>query len=108
MSERREPEKLQQAPAQPTASFRFEEFADAASAQAAFDAAYPTGSPIEPALQALSAMGAQGRTINPTTVACRYLEKHIALVHRCWHIKLVCDTEKTIQRANIDVEITAI
>src|SRR6267143_2376859 len=108
MSERRDPEKLQQAPAQPTASFRFEEFADAASAQAAFAAAYPVGSPIEPALQALSAMGAQGRTLNPTTVACRYLEKHIALVHRCWYINLACDRDKAIQRVSVAVGIVAV
>src|SRR4051812_44097936 len=35
------------------AQFRFEAFADAASAQAAFEAVYPVGSPVEPALQAL-------------------------------------------------------
>src|SRR6267378_2645807 len=101
MSERREPEKLQQPPAQPPASFRFEEFADAASAQAAFDAAYPLGSPIERALQALSAMGAQGRTVSPTRVACRYVENDVALAHRCWYISLACDKEKAIQRVNI-------
>jgi len=108
MSELREPQKGQQPPAQPPTSFRFEEFADAPSAQAAFAAAYPVGSPIEPALQVLSAMGAQGRTVNPTTVACRYLEKHIALVHRCWYINLACDRDKAIQRVTVTVGIVAV
>jgi len=108
MSELREPQKGQHSPAQPPASFRFEEFADAASAQAAFAAAYPVGSPIEPVLQALSAMGAQGKTLNPTTVACRYLEKHFSLANRCWYINLACDRDKEIQRVGFAVGIIAV
>lgn len=106
MSERRELEQPLQPPAQPGPLFRFEEFADAPSAQAAFHAVYPVGSPIERALQALSAMGAQGRTLNPTTVACRYLEKHIALVPRCWYITLVCDEDKAIHRVGVASAMT--
>jgi hypothetical protein len=99
MMERREPEKTEQLP--DPSSFRFEKFADAASAQMAFDAAFPVGSPIERALKALSDMGAQGRTVNPTAVACRYVENHVVLTHRCWSLSLVCNTHKVIQRTSV-------
>ena len=108
MSERREHESLQASPAERPASFRFEAFADAASAQAAFEAAYPDGSPIEQALRALRAMGAEGKTLSPTTVACRYLEKQIPLVHRCWYITLACDRDKALRRVIVAMGIVAV
>jgi hypothetical protein len=108
MSEHPEPARTQEHAVEDHESFRFEEFGDAASAQAAFEAAYPIGSPIERALQGLRAIGAQGRAMNPTTVACRYVEKDAVLVHHCWHISLACDQEKTIQRARLALGIVAI
>jgi hypothetical protein len=88
--------------------FRFEEFADAPSAQAAFEAAFPPGSPAEPALEALVAMGSQCRTVGPSRFACRYIEKDKALAGFCWHVALECDREKTIERAGIAVAMYAV
>lgn len=69
-------------------SFRFESFADAPSAQAAFEAAYPVGSPVEPALEALMGMGAQCKTAGARRVSCRYVERPQALAGWCWHVAL--------------------
>jgi hypothetical protein len=81
--------------------FRFEAFADAASAQAAFEAAYPPGSPAEPALQALVDMGAQCKTVGPTGVACRYVENESALAGWCWHVALERGSGSRIQRVSV-------
>ena len=78
-------------------SFRFEEFADAACAQAAFDAAFPVGSPAEAALQVLVDMGAQCKSGGAGRVACRYVEKPGALAGWCWHVVLEADGEKAIR-----------
>ena len=76
-------------------SFRFEDFADTASAHAAFEAAFPPGSPAEPALQALVEMGAQCRTVGPSSFACRYIEKDKVLAGFCWHLAL--DSDRAFQ-----------
>ena len=78
--------------------FRFERFADSASALAAFNAAYPPGSPIQPALQALVDIGAQCKAVSQTRVACRYVEKS-GLVTWSWQLALECDAERAIRRA---------
>jgi hypothetical protein len=82
-------------------SFRFEEFADAPSARTAFEAAFPVGSPAEPALQALVAMGAQCKSAGPGKVACRYVERPDALAGWCWHLALEANSEKAILRVAI-------
>jgi hypothetical protein len=82
------------------AHFRFEAFADAPSAQAAFEAAFPPGSSIEPALHALLDMGAQCKSAGPARIACRYLEKD-PLAGFAWHVALECNSEKAIQRVGI-------
>jgi hypothetical protein len=89
-------------------SFRFEEFADAPSAQAAFAAAFPTGSPAEPALQALVDMGAQCRTVGPGRFACRYLEREKALAGFCWHLALDSNAEKAIQGIRVALATLAV
>lgn len=81
--------------------FRFEAFADAPSAQAAFEAAYPPGSPVAPALQRLVDMGAQCRSVGPGRFACRHLENPAALAGFCWHLALEGNDEKGIQRVHI-------
>jgi hypothetical protein len=86
--------------------FRFEAFGDAARAQAAFEAAYPPGSPIEPALQALTRMGAQCKTAGPNRVACRYVEKEQALAGWSWQVALERSQANTLERVRIDVAIT--
>src|SRR5438045_9770015 len=98
MSEATEREKLQGASPPMAKPFRFECFADALSAQAGFDAAYPRGSPVELALRALIEMGAQCKTLNAMRVACRYVENDTMLVDRCWYVSLGCDREKAIQQ----------
>jgi hypothetical protein len=88
-------------------SFRFEDFADTPSAQAALEAAFPSGSPAEPALQALIDMGAQCRTVGPNKFACRYIEKK-ALAGFCWHVALDSDAEKAIQRIRVALATLAV
>jgi hypothetical protein len=84
--------------ASPPPSFRFELFADAPSAQAAFEAAFPVGSSIDPALQALVNMGAQCKAAGPGTVACRYAERQRAVAGWCWSVALDGDSERRLQR----------
>lgn len=81
--------------------FRFEQFADAPSAQTAFEAAFPVGSPAEPALQALVELGAQCKSAGGGRVACRYIETRHPLAGFCWHVALECNSEKAIQRVAI-------
>src|SRR4051794_25536535 len=90
------------------AQFRFEAFADAASAQAAFEAVYPVGSPIEPALQALVDMGGRCRNVGPSRFSCRYIETEKALAGFCWHLALESDKDKAIQRIGLAVAIVGI
>ena len=82
-------------------SFRFEDFADAPSAQAAFAARFPIGSPADPALQVLVDMGAQCKNIAPGRIACRYVERGTRLAGFAWHLVLDCDTDRTIKRAGV-------
>lgn len=89
-------------------SLRFEDFADPHSAQAAFEAAFPAGSPAAPALQALVDMGAQCRSVGPNRFACRYVEKEKALAGFCWHVALDSDAEKAIQRVRVALAILAV
>ena len=89
-------------------SFRFEDFADTPAAQAAFEAAFPPGSPAEPALQAFVDMGAQCRTVAPGRFACRYVEKEKALAGFCWHVALDSDAEKAIQRIRVALATLAV
>jgi len=88
--------------------FRFQAFADAPSAQAAFEAAYPPGSAIEPALQALVDMGANCKTVGPSRFACRYVETEKALAGWCWHVALESDAERAIQRVAVSLSILAV
>jgi hypothetical protein len=90
------------------AYFRFQSFADAPSAQSAFEAAYPLDSPIEPALEALVNMGAHCRTVGPNRFACRYIETEKALAGFCWHVALECNSEKAIQRVGIGFAILGV
>ncbi len=92
--------------AAPQPVFRFEAFADAACAQAAFDTIYPAGSSIETAAQALVDLGALCKTLGPNRVACRYLENGHALAGWCWHVALDAGAGKTIERSRI--QLTAI
>lgn len=92
----------------PVAYFRFQSFADAASAQSAFEAAYPRGSPIEPALQALVSIGAHCKTMGPNRFACRYTETEKALAGFCWHVVLECNSEKAIQHVGIARALLAV
>jgi hypothetical protein len=88
-------------------AFRFESFADAASAQAAFEAVHPPGSPITPALQALVDMGAQCRTIGPNRFACRYVEPGKPLAGFCWQVALDSNADRTIERVRIGASLLA-
>jgi len=88
-------------PAEARPGLRFEGFADAASAQSAFEAIYPPGSPIEPAVQALVDMGAQCKAVGPMRVACRYVESERALAGWCWHVVLEGSNEKTLLRVGV-------
>lgn len=81
--------------------FRFEAFADAPSAQAAFDAMHPAGSPIEPVVQALVVTGAQCKTVARTGIACRYVESERALAGWCWHVYLEASGDQKLKRARI-------
>jgi len=87
------------------AYFRFSAFADAPSAQAAFEAAYPPGSSVEPALEALVNMGAHCRTLGPNRFVCRYVETEKAFAGFCWHVALECDSEKAIQRVGLSLAL---
>jgi hypothetical protein len=82
-------------------SFRFEQFADAPSAQAAFEAAFPPGSPAEPALQALVDIGAQCKSAGAGRFACRYVETRDPLAGFAWHVVLDCTSDRTIKAAGI-------
>lgn len=87
-------------------SFRFEDFADAHAARAAFEAAFPPGSPAEPALQALVDLGAQCKIVGAGRVACRYVERRSVLAGWCWHLALEADAEKAIARVRIGLAMT--
>jgi hypothetical protein len=89
-------------------SFRFEAFADAPSASAAFEAAFPAGSPAEPALQALVDMGAQCKSVSPGKVACRYVERPGALAGWCWQLALEANADKAILRVGVSLSILAL
>lgn len=88
--------------------FRFQAFADAPSAQAAFEAAYPPGTAIEPALQALVEMGAHCKAMGQNRVACRYVENEKALAGWCWHVAIESDAERAIQRVGVSLSILAV
>jgi hypothetical protein len=90
----------------PQPVLRFEAYADAPSAQAAFEAMYPAGSPLEPAVQALVDLGAHCKALGPGRVACRYLENEHTLAGWCWHVALDAGAGKTIDRTRI--RLTAI
>ncbi len=102
-SEAREHDPAHEREAPEAALFRFESFADAPSAQAALEAAYPPGSPIQPALQALVDMGANCKAVASTRFACRYVETQNTLAGFCWQVALECNNEKTIERVGIAV-----
>jgi hypothetical protein len=85
--------------------FRFEDFADTPSAQAAFEAAFPPGSPAEPALQALVDMGAQCKSAGVGRFACRYAENR-AIVGWCWHLALDASAARIIERVQIGLAMT--
>jgi hypothetical protein len=89
--------------AAPRPVFRFEAFADAPSAHAAFDAIHPPGSPVEPVLQAFVDMGAHCKAVGANRFACRYVESEKALTGFCWHVAIDADGQKTIQRVAIAV-----
>lgn len=82
-------------------SFRFEQFADAPSAQAAFEAAFPPGSAAEPVLQALVDMGAQCKSVGTGKVACRYVETRAPLAGFAWHVLVEATGDKAIRRVGI-------
>jgi hypothetical protein len=90
------------------APFRFESFGDAPSAQAAFEALYPPGSSIEPALRTLVDMGAQCKAVTPVRLACRYVENQGPLGGFCWQIALERDSENAIQRASIALGVLGV
>ena len=81
--------------------FRFGDYADAFSAQAAFEATYPPGSPLEAAVQALVLMGAQCKSVGATRVACRFVENERALAGWCWHLALDGNAAKVIERVRV-------
>jgi|1185.fasta_scaffold1066537_2 hypothetical protein len=88
-------------------TFRFESFADALSAQAALQAAYPVGSPVEPALEALIGMGAQCKRVGASRVSCRYVESPQALAGWCWHVALE-GSANGIERVRIALATTGV
>ena len=92
----------------PRPVFRFEAFADAPSAQAAFDAIHPPGSPVEPVLQALVDMGAHCKAIGASRFACRYVENEKALAGFCWHVAIDADSQHAIQRVGVSLAIVAV
>ena len=75
--------------------FRFRSFADAPSAQAAFEAVYPPGSAIEPALQALVDMGAHCKATAQNRFACR-------------HVAIESDAQRAIQRVGVSLSILGV
>jgi len=83
--------------------FRFEEFADAPSAQAAFEATYPPGSPADAALQALVDMGAQCKSVGPNKFACRYVEASDSLACCAWQVRIEATIEKTIDGVSLSL-----
>jgi hypothetical protein len=91
--------------APPPASFWFNLFADSTAAQAAFEAAYPPGSPIASVLQMLVDRGAQCRTVGPAKVACRYLDEGTSLVCLSWHAVLESNSEGAVRRVSIGLAI---
>ena len=91
-----------------TEKFRFEAFADAPAAQAAFDSAFPAGSPLAPVLQALVDMGAHGKAVGSTRFVCRYLETNGTLAGWCWQVVLDAGSGETLQRARIGVALTGV
>jgi hypothetical protein len=87
-------------------TFRFEDFADASAARAAFEAAFPPGSPAEQALQALVDAGASCRTVGAAAFACRYVEPQTVTAGFCWHVGLEADAEKRVRRVVIGLALT--
>ena len=102
MSEKEHAEKIMSE----AAYFRFSAFADAPSAQAAFEAAYPPGSSVEPALEALVNMGAHCRTLGPNRFVCRYVETEKAFAGFCWHVALERSNANALERVRIDLAMT--
>lgn len=88
--------------------FRFRAFADALSAQAAFEAAYPPGSAIEPALQALVDMGAHCKATGQDRFACRYVENERALAGWCWQVAVESDPQRAIRRVGVSLSILGV
>ena len=88
--------------------FRFRSFADAPSAQAAFEAVYPPGSAIEPALQALVDMGAHCKATAQNRFACRYVENEKTLAGWCWHVAIESDAQRAIQRVGVSLSILGV
>lgn len=84
-----------------SAGFRFEGYADAASAQAAFETAHPSGSPMDRAVQALAEAGAICKSAGPARVACRYVEKRAVLAGWCWHMALESDAAGGLRSARV-------
>jgi hypothetical protein len=82
-------------------SFLFEQYADVPSAQLAFEAAFPAGSPAQLAIQTFADMGAQCKSTGPASFTCRYLERRHALVGFAWHVLLDCAGDGTIKDARI-------
>lgn len=88
--------------------FRFRAFADAPSAQAAFEAAYPPGSAAEPALQALVDLGALCKATGENRFACRYVENDRALAGWCWHVAIESDAQRAIRRVGVSLSILGV
>jgi hypothetical protein len=84
-------------------TFRFEQFVDGPSAQAAFAAEFPVRSPADAALQALVDMGAQCKTVGPGVVACRYVENDGALAGWCWHLALHAAADRNIRGIEVSL-----
>lgn len=85
----------------PKPALRFESFADAPSARDAFEAIYPLGSSLEPALKALTDMGAHCKSVGPTRIACRYVETERGLAGWCWHVVIEGSAEGTLERVGV-------
>lgn len=88
-------------------AFRFEAFADAEAAHAAFERLYPPGSPLKPAVQALADMGAQCSSLGGGIV-CRYLENQGGLARWCWHVALEPNGANAIQQVRVGLAIVAV
>ena len=89
----------------PQPVFRFEAYADAPSAQAAFAALYPPGSSLEAAVQALALMGAHCKSVGPAQIACRYIEDPHALAGWCWHLALERSATNAIERVRVGLAV---